>query len=146
MTQALSEVQHKRLMNLARPVLFVPGTRLFNEGGHADRFWVVRTGTIALDVYVPGRKAPVVETLGFGELVGCSWLFPPHLWQLGAQAASAVRADEFDAAAVRLMCEDDPELGRQVSVWVGKVLAHRLQSARTRLLDLYGPYGSGGLR
>lgn len=31
-------------------------------------------------------------------------------------------------------------------MWVGDVLAHRLRSARTRLLDLYAPHGSGGLR
>ena len=30
-------------------------------------------------------------------------------------------------------------------MWVGDVLAHRLRSARTRLLDLYAPHG-GGLR
>ncbi|GHE60241.1 hypothetical protein GCM10017771_83420 [Streptomyces capitiformicae] len=43
------------------------------------------------------------------------------------------------------MCEDDPDLGRTVALWVGDVLAHRLYSARTRLLDLYAPYGSGYL-
>ncbi|MER7172140.1 cyclic nucleotide-binding domain-containing protein [Streptomyces mesophilus] len=143
LAQALSAEHRDRLMHIGREVNIPAGTRLFKEGGHADRFWIVRSGTVALDIYVPGRKAPVIERLGFGELVGWSWLFPPYVWQLGAEAASPVRAYEFDALTVRLMCEDDPELGRMVALWVSRVLAHRLQSARIRLLDLYAPHGSG---
>ncbi|MEU7576383.1 cyclic nucleotide-binding domain-containing protein [Streptomyces sp. NPDC041068] len=144
MLGALPAEHRERLMRIARQVSFPAGARIFEEGGHADRFWIVRSGTVALDMHVPGRRSPVIETLGHGELVGWSWLFPPYVWQLGALARSPVRANEFDALAVRLMCEDDPALGAVVGRWVGRVLAHRLQSARTRLLDLYAPYGSGG--
>ncbi|MFI8872344.1 Crp/Fnr family transcriptional regulator [Streptomyces sp. NPDC055243] len=143
MMSALPAEHRSRLMRIARQVSFPAGARIFEEGGHADRFWIVRAGSVVLDMHVPGRRAPVIETLGQGELVGWSWLFPPYVWQLGATAQSPVRADEFDALAVRLMCEDDAALGAVVGQWVGRVLAHRLQSARTRLLDLYGPYGSG---
>jgi len=103
----------------------------------------VRTGTVALDVHVPGRRAAVIDSLGHDELVGWSWHFTPYVWQFGAEALSPVRAYEFDAVTVREMCAQDPEFGRAVAVWVGCVLAHRLRAARTRLLDLYAPYGSG---
>ncbi|MFH9861167.1 cyclic nucleotide-binding domain-containing protein [Streptomyces sp. NPDC017202] len=137
-------VQHReQLMRYAREVAFDVGTRIFEEGRHADRFWIIRTGTVALDLRVPGRRAAVIESIGHGELVGWSWHFPPYVWQLGAEATSPVRAWEFDAEAVRAMCADDPEFGRAVAQWVGRVVAHRLQSARVRLLDLYAPYGSG---
>lgn len=73
---------------------------------------------------------------------------------MGAEATSPVRAYEFDADSVRSMCRDDPEFGLAVTLgapptplrpWgrVGDILAHRLRSARTRLMDLYAPYGSG---
>ncbi|SDK19083.1 Crp/Fnr family transcriptional regulator [Streptomyces indicus] len=143
LVQALSAEHRGRLMAIAREVDFPQETRLFNEGRRADRFWIIRSGTVALDLSVPGRRAAVVERLGFGELVGWSWLFRPYIWQLGATAESPVRAHEFDATAVRAMCVDDPEFGREVGQWVGKVLAHRLHSTRVRLLDLYAPYGSG---
>ncbi|MFM9702752.1 MULTISPECIES: cyclic nucleotide-binding domain-containing protein [Streptomyces] len=137
-------IEHReQLMRNAREVSFDVGTRLFEEGRHADRFWIIRTGTVDLDLRVPGRRAAVIESLGHGELVGWSWHFPPHLWQLGAEAATPVRAYEFDADAVRAICADDPEFGRAIAVWIGRVVAHRLQSARVRLLDLYAPYGSG---
>ncbi|MFK0156142.1 Crp/Fnr family transcriptional regulator [Streptomyces sp. NPDC090493] len=133
----------ERLMQAAREVSFAPGTRLFQEGGRADRFWIVRTGRIALDMHVPGRRAAVIEDLGHNELVGWSWLFGPHVWHLGATATTPVRAWEFDAETVRSLCRTDPDLGNAVSQWVGEVLAHRLRAARTRLLDLYAPYGAG---
>jgi hypothetical protein len=41
------------------------------------------------------------------------------------------------------MCEEDPVLGQAVTRSVVTVVGNRLQSARTRLLDLYGRAGSG---
>jgi CRP-like cAMP-binding protein len=140
---ALPADQRDRLMRFAREVSFPIGTRLFEEGRRADRFWIIRTGTVALDLRVPGRRAAVIESLGHNELVGWSWHFPPCIWQLGAEATSPVRAWEFDADAVRAECASDPEFGRAIAVWVGRVVAHRLHAARIRLLDLYAPYGSG---
>ncbi|MFF5015021.1 cyclic nucleotide-binding domain-containing protein [Streptomyces sp. NPDC001165] len=145
MTTALEPEHRERLMRLAREVSFEPGTHLFEEGRHADRFWIVRTGTVALDLRVPGRRPAVIESLGHGELVGWSWHFPPYIWHLGAKATSPVRAWEFDAETVREMCAADPEFGRAIAVWIGRVVAQRLHASRVRLLDLYAPYGSGGL-
>jgi CRP-like cAMP-binding protein len=145
MKAALEPVHRERLIHLAREVSFDAGARLFEEGRRADHFWIVRTGTIALDLHVPGRRPAVIETLGHGELVGWSWHFPPYIWQLGAEAMSPVRAWEFDAEAVRALCAEDPEFGRAVADWVGRVVAQRLHASRIRLLDLYAPYGSGGL-
>ncbi|MGW6316499.1 MULTISPECIES: cyclic nucleotide-binding domain-containing protein [unclassified Streptomyces] len=146
MLRALPAEHRQRLMRMAREVSFPQGTRLFEEGGHADRFWVIRTGTVSLDMHVPGRRSAVIETLGHNELLGWSWLFAPYSWHLGAEATTPVRAYEFDAVAVRLAGQDDPALGLAVALWTGGIVAHRLRSARTRLLDLYAPYGSASLR
>lgn len=145
MTTALPAEHRERLMRLAHEVTFDAGTRVFEEGRRADRFWIVRTGTVALDLHVPGRRPAVIESLGRDELVGWSWHFPPYVWHLGAEAMSPVRAWEFDAEAVRAVCAEDPESGRAIAVWVGRVVAQRLRASRIRLLDLYAPYGSGGL-
>ncbi|WP_405876482.1 cyclic nucleotide-binding domain-containing protein [Streptomyces sp. NBC_00005] len=146
MPRALPAEHRQQLMRIAREVSFPQSTRLFEEGGHADRFWIIRTGTVDLDMRVPGRRAAVIESLGHNELIGWSWLFTPHTWHLGAEAATPLRTYEFDATAVRDLCREDPEFGRSVARWVGEVVAHRLQAARIRLLDLYAPYGSGSLQ
>ncbi|GGZ20367.1 cyclic nucleotide-binding domain-containing protein [Streptomyces poonensis] len=145
MLQALPAEHQQRLMRFAQEVSFPQGARIFEEGGRADRFWIIRTGAVDLDMRVPGRRATVIDTLRHNELVGWSWLFAPHTWHLGAEAASPVRAWEFDATAIRSLCQEDPVFGASVALWVGGVLAHRLRSTRTRLLDLYAPYGSGSL-
>ncbi|MEU7554237.1 cyclic nucleotide-binding domain-containing protein [Streptomyces sp. NPDC044571] len=145
-SQALPTEYRGRLMEHAREVNFPEGARLFNEGGRADRFWIVRSGVVTLDLHVPGKQPAVIENLGPGELVGWSWMFRPHQWHLGAEATTPLRTHEFDAEAVRELMDGDPAFRAAVATWVGQVLAHRLQAARERLLDLYAPYGSGSGR
>ncbi|MER6780821.1 MULTISPECIES: cyclic nucleotide-binding domain-containing protein [unclassified Streptomyces] len=135
----LSAEYRGRLMSQAREVNFPEGARIFEEGSRAESFWIVRSGTVTLQVPLPaGRPAPV-ENLGPGELVGWSWLFPPYTWQLSAEAMTPVRSYEFDATAVRMMMDADPAFGSAIGHWVGRVLAMRLQQTRTRLIDLYAP-------
>lgn len=101
---------------------------------------------MALDLHVPGRQAAVVDTVGPGELLGWSWLLPPYVWHLGAQAVRTVDAEQYDATVVRALCEADPVFGRAMYRVVAEVVAARLRGSRTRLLDLYGPQGSGAGR
>lgn len=139
---ALPPAHRDRLLALAHEVSFPAGLRLFEEGGPADRFWIIRSGTVALDVHEPGRGAMVVETLGEGELLGWSWLFAPYQWHLGAQTRAQVTAYEFDAREVRAEIDADPAFGLAVTRCVAAVaIGRRLRAARTRLLDLYGPPG-----
>ncbi|TJZ58969.1 cyclic nucleotide-binding domain-containing protein [Streptomyces piniterrae] len=132
-----------RLDGIGREVSMPRGARVFEEGRPADRFWVIRSGRVALDQHVPGRRAAVVETVGRGDLLGWSWLFPPYLWHLGAETESRVEALEFDAAVVRSLCMSDPVLGREMYRYVAETVIDRLHRTRIRLLDLYGPQGSG---
>ncbi|WNI19448.1 cyclic nucleotide-binding domain-containing protein [Actinacidiphila sp. ITFR-21] len=139
----LSDEHRERLMALAHEVRYAAGARLFEERERADRFWLIREGDVALELRVPGRPAAVIENLGQGSLLGWSWLFPPRRWHMSAKALTGVRAWEFDAAEVRRLCEEDPRFGYVFVLACAEVIGHRLEDARTRLLDLYGPYGSG---
>ncbi|MGY6022657.1 cyclic nucleotide-binding domain-containing protein [Streptomyces spinosirectus] len=142
-TRKLPAVCRGRLMSMAHSVRYPPDTRVFAEGGRADHFWIVESGTVALDTRVPGRRPVVIDTVEPGALLGCSWLYRPYRWRFGARTLGPVRAHQFDAEAVRRMCQDDPEIGRWIALWVGEAVNRRLNAARTRLLDLYAPYGSG---
>ncbi|MFF4326198.1 cyclic nucleotide-binding domain-containing protein [Streptomyces sp. NPDC001591] len=131
------------LLAHSRQVTFPAGTRIFRERQRAEKFWIIECGTVDLDTHVPGRKNAVIDTLGYGDLLGWSWMFRPYTWHLGATASREVIALEFDAAAVRELCDEDSAVGRSVSIAVAAVIADRLDSARTRLLDLFAPHGSG---
>lgn len=113
------------------------GHRLFDEGGVASKFWLVRSGRVALDLYVPGRRRLIVETLGAGDLLGLSWFTPPMRWQFGAVAVQKTSSFELDAAAVRAACDADPGLGYQFLRRLMTAASGRLQASRVRMLDLY---------
>lgn len=139
---ALPSPGRERLIARAREVVFPAGTRIFEEGEPADRFWVIHTGAVVLDTPVPGHEPAEVEILRPGDLLGCTWLFPPYTWHLGAGAQTDVRADEFDATVVRALSRADLEFGEALARRVAEIIAHRMQSARMRLLDRYGPHSS----
>jgi CRP-like cAMP-binding protein len=134
---ALPQAQRERLMELAHEVSFPEDTRIFEAGGTADRFWVIRSGAVNLDQEVTSRKRVTVASLGAGDLLGWSWLFPPYTWDFGAVAFSRVRAYEYDAAAVLALCVEDPLLGLSLVRTVAEILASRLEVTRGKLLDAY---------
>ncbi|GGP62789.1 cyclic nucleotide-binding domain-containing protein [Streptomyces calvus] len=141
---ALPPAQRERLMTLAREVSFPEDARIFEAGGTADRFWVIRSGAVSLDQPVNDLRRVTVAGLGAGDLLGWSWLFPPHEWDFGAIAFSPVRAYEFDAAAVLRLCEEDPQLGLVLVRNVAEVLAHRLEMTRGKLMEQYAMHRRGG--
>jgi CRP/FNR family transcriptional regulator, cyclic AMP receptor protein len=126
------------LAEAARDVSFPARHRLFEDGGNATHFWLIQCGHVSLDLHVPGEGPVVIETVGMGELLGWSWLFPPYKWAFGAVAVTAVEAFEFDAAAVRQSCTADPELGYELGQRISRVLAQRLQAVRIRLIASSG--------
>jgi CRP/FNR family transcriptional regulator, cyclic AMP receptor protein len=129
------------LAGCATNVHFDTGAVLFREGDPADTFYVLRHGSVALEMYVPARGPAIIETLEAGEVLGWSWLFPPYRWHFDARALTGVRATAFDGACLRGKCEDDPKLGYQLMARFAQVLIERLQWTRLRLLDLYGHDG-----
>jgi CRP/FNR family transcriptional regulator, cyclic AMP receptor protein len=134
----MSPDQLDTLAKAARDVSFPARHRLFEDGGNATRFWLIQSGHVSLDLHVPGEGPVVIETIGMGELLGLSWLFPPYKWEFGAVAATAVEAFEFDAPMVREHCAAYPELGYELNQRVTRVLAKRLQATRIRLIARSG--------
>ncbi|MGW2913608.1 cyclic nucleotide-binding domain-containing protein [Streptomyces asoensis] len=137
---ALPPPQRQRLMTLAREVSFPEDTRIFDAGGTADRFWVIRSGAVSLVQQVTSLRRVTVASLGAGDLLGWSWLFPPYRWDFGAEAFSPVRAYEFEARTVLKLCEEDPALGLTLVRIVAEILAHRLETTRGKLMEQYGTH------
>jgi len=116
---------------------------LFREGDPADTFYLVRQGTVALEMFTPAHGPKTIETIEAGEVIGWSWLFPPYRWHFDARALTLVRATAFDGACLRRKCEEDPALGYELMSRFAQVMIQRLQWTRLRLLDVYGD-GRGG--
>jgi CRP/FNR family cyclic AMP-dependent transcriptional regulator len=114
------------------------GTPLFTEGAPADRFFLIRTGAVAIEVAAPGAHAHLLETLHEGEVAGWSWLFPPHRWHFDGRATSSTSVIAFDGACLRGKCDADHELGYQLMRRFAGALVERLQATRLQVLDVYG--------
>lgn len=119
--------------------------RFFEVGGAAQRFLLIRSGQVALDVVAPGTGRVVVEAIGMGEVVGVSWFFPPYRWQFGAVALQPTEVFEVDGPPVRQRCEEDPDFGYQFTRRLIAVVARRLQGTRLRMIQLCGDHPGRGV-
>lgn len=126
------------LAGCTRAVAFESGTCLFREAQPADEFFVLETGVVALEVHAPGRPNAVIGTLGGGDLLGISWLVPPHRWSFDARALERTCAIAVDARRLRAQCEADHDLGYELLKRLTALLIRRLQGTRLQLIDIYG--------
>jgi CRP-like cAMP-binding protein len=128
----------------ARNVAVDAGALLLEEGAPADTLYLLRRGSVSLEVHAPDRGRIVVETVGPGDPVGWSWMFPPYRWHFDARALEPVGAVAVDAACLRRKADEDPVFGYALLQRVSAVILDRLQATRIRLLDLYGKeHGTG---
>jgi CRP-like cAMP-binding protein len=123
----------------AQNVHFKPGEYLLREGDPADRFFAIRGGSVSIETYVPSRGPVTLQTMGEGEILGWSWLFPPYVYQFDVRARDEVRATAFDGACLRGKCDADPALGYEFMKRLARAFSARLEATRRQLLDVYGP-------
>ena len=123
-----------------RNQVFETGTYLAHEGDAADSVFVVRRGRVALELHAPSGPL-MIETLGEGEVVGWSWIFPPYRWVYDVEALDTTHVVAIDGACLRAKCEADPAFGYRVMKHFAQIIVQRLQATRLRLLDLYGAPG-----
>ena len=127
----------------AHNVAFEPGLVILSEGGPAETLYLLQHGKVALSAHAPGRGHLLVQTLGPGEVLGLSWLFPPFLWRFDAHAVEFVEALAVDGVRLRARIDEDPVLGYQVIKRIAPLVLERLQQTRVQLLDLYSIGGNG---
>lgn len=134
----LTPAQLAAIASAAEPVLIPAGMRFFEEGQPAAGCWLIRAGRVALETQVTGRGQVVVHTLGTGDVLGWSWLVPPHRWQFTATASEPVTAMALDTARLQALADADPALGYSLSTGLLDAALLRLQATRSRVMDLYG--------
>ena len=130
--------RHQQLIaGCGRFVRFPAGIIIFREGQPADQFFALRQGSVALEVASPERVSIVIQTLGPGDTLGWSWLFPPYRWSLDAVAREPVAAISFDGLCLRGKCDADHELGYQLMARFAHLMLRQLMATRLQLLDVY---------
>lgn len=99
---------------------------------------MLSAGRVSVGVHVPSKGLVSLETLHRGDIMGWSWVLPPYRWHFDAVALEQVRAIELHADCILPYLEEDPAAGFRVMSSVARIMEERLDSARMRLLDLFG--------
>ncbi|MFA1542870.1 Crp/Fnr family transcriptional regulator [Actinomadura monticuli] len=126
----------RRLATAARFTDIPAGRRIFSQSDPAERFWLVRDGTVIVDLHMPGRGSVIIDTFGPGSVLGWSWLFRPYRWHFGGVATTPVRAVEFDGRLVRTLCAVDPAMGYELTRRFAELIVERLETSQSRLTEL----------
>lgn len=128
------------LAELARivvPVFKPSNSVLFKEGSPADALWILCAGRIALDIWVPGRGAVRVLTLGPRDMLGWSALVGDGSMTTTATVTDDTKLLRLPADQLKDLCLRDHTLGYAIMGNVARSLANRLCCTRLQLLDLF---------
>jgi CRP-like cAMP-binding protein len=124
------------LVDCAMVVRFQPGQLIFREGDLANRFYLIETGKVILESGGRFDDAVVIDTVGAGDLLGWSWMFPPYVWHFTARAVEPTVAIFFYGTILREYCERNHSLGYELFKRMSAVMIKRLQAARDKMLAI----------
>lgn len=117
---------------------FDAGQFIFHEGDPANRFYLILEGEISVETPIDEdgfqKGSIAIQTIGAGDVLGWSWLFPPYYWHFDARALTPVKAIFFYGTAVRERCESDHDLGYELMKRLSEIVIRRLQVTRRQLL------------
>jgi CRP/FNR family transcriptional regulator, cyclic AMP receptor protein len=133
--KGLSPHQCRILTDCAMFTKFEPGELLLREGDPANRFYLILRGKVSVESYAPDSGATPIQTVGGGEVLGWSWLFPPYYWHFSARAVELTEAVFFYGTPLRDECEADHDLGYELLKRMAEVMMKRLQATRRQLLN-----------
>ena len=128
---------HEFLVGCATNVRFEPGQFVFLEGGEANQCYLIREGKVTLEIEAPPRGTIIIQTLGKGDVLGWSQIFPPYLWQFSARAVELTRAVALNGKCLREKSEEDHDLGYELLKRFARVIQERLQATRLQLINVY---------
>ncbi|HEU4729407.1 MAG TPA: cyclic nucleotide-binding domain-containing protein [Kofleriaceae bacterium] len=131
------EPEHVRfLIGCARNVRFRAGEYLLREGDREDTLYLIREGSVAIEMPRPGGDALCVETVGPGDVLGVS-LLTPAAAHLDCRARETVIALAIDNACLQRKMKEDTNLGFALSMRLLERTYDRLSRARLQHLDIY---------
>jgi len=135
--QGMEESLLEVLVGCACNVRFESGEVIFREGEEADKFYLIRSGKVALQLFADRHGPLTVSTLEEGDILGWSWISSPYRWKFTARALDVTRAIYLNGKCLRDKSEHDNHLGYELLKRFVHVIEDRLQATRMQLLNVY---------
>ena len=130
----------KIIASRANDVRFEAGQMIYREGDEADQFLLVRGGKVAIEIFSDRGGSLIIQTVGPGDVLGWSWLFPPFKRRFDTRAIEATTAFALDGKFLREKAEEDYRLGYELLKRFSRIVLERLQATRLQLMDIYGKH------
>jgi CRP/FNR family cyclic AMP-dependent transcriptional regulator len=134
--EGLSSEQLEYIAAGADELTVAAGTLVLAQGEAAERFFLIRDGSMVLELESPGSGAVRLLTLHEGDVVGWSWLFAPYLWETDGRAVTDCRLIAIDGVRLRERFEADPRLGYAVASRFGADALMRAKDSWYQILNL----------
>ena len=126
--RGMKEAHLRTFVESATLVRFEPGDVIFEEGEPAHHLYLIRTGRVALQLVSYRIEPFTLMTLEEGDIIGWSWLFPPHRWKFTAQALDVTRAISLDGGSLRASCDEDHDLGYELMKRLAQIIDNRIEA------------------
>ena len=133
--KGLNTQQLQLLAASALEMKFETGATIFEEGSPANRFYLILTGRVELSSEMEDRNVIPIQTLGPGDDLGWSWLFPPYSLHFSARALEPTTMIFFYGTRLREQCEKDHELGYQIMKRIAEVATQSLRATQRQLMQ-----------
>lgn len=133
--EGISAEHLKILSDCAMATKFAREQIIFKEKDLANRFYIIDKGRVALESRTTEGRLALVETIGAGDALGWSWLFPPYYWHFNARALEDTTAIFFYGTRLRALCDEDHDFGYELVKRMAEVAIRRLESTRKHALE-----------
>jgi len=124
------------LVGCAKNARFPAGEYLLREGEQEDTLYLLRQGTVAIEMPGPSDEALCLETVGPGDVLGVS-LLTPAAAHLDCRARDTVLAFALDNQCLLRKMHEDPRLGFALTMKLLERTYERLSRARLQRADVY---------
>lgn len=116
---------------------FKAGEVFFHEGDRQDFFYIVLSGRVVLDMFVPHHGKMRFYTCEEGESFGWSSVTPVvHTRTAGAEGVVDGSLIVMDINKLKVLCEQDHDIGYFFMRSLANVVTSRLEVSRLQLLDI----------
>jgi CRP/FNR family cyclic AMP-dependent transcriptional regulator len=124
------------LVGCAKNERFLRGEYLMREGEREHTLYLVRQGTVSIELPRSGGETTCLETIGPGDVLGISCMTPAAA-HLDCRARETVLAFALDNTCLQKKMRDDPRLGFAITHRLLERTYERLRRARLQHLDVY---------
>jgi CRP-like cAMP-binding protein len=123
------------LAGSAMEMRYKSGQLIFEQDSPANQFYLILEGKVILESEMESRGVISIQTLGPGDDLGWSWLFPPYYLHTNARAIEPTRTIFFYGTRLREQCDEDHDLGYQLMQRIAEVVVRQLQATQKHLME-----------